>query len=121
MLGASDTKPQNYQHIGDFAADCKALIDDLRALPTHPKIFLCKPGPVDEQASAGTDNRRLIDAVIPIIESVAAERELSLIDMYASLGGRPNLFRNRVQPIGGEQWIGRSLRRRAESVYRSDL
>jgi hypothetical protein len=109
MLGASDTTPVNSSHIDeDFAADCKKMIDDLAMLATRPRIFLCKPAPASARRNPGIDNRRLIESVIPIIESVARERELSLIDMYAALGGRPDLFKDQVDPAGSEEWMARA-------------
>ena len=45
-LGTNDTKPQNWKHADEYAADYEAMIDHFAALPAKPKIWLCSPAPV---------------------------------------------------------------------------
>ena len=44
-LGTNDSKPQNWQHGTEFAADLAALIDAFRALPGAPAVWVCRPVP----------------------------------------------------------------------------
>lgn len=108
MFGTNDTKPQNYAHIAEFAADCRRLIEELQALPTHPKVFLCKPVPVYGKGNYGIDEGRLREGVLPAIEQVAKEKGLPMIDMYAALSGKPELFKDNIHPTGGQAFMARA-------------
>lgn len=44
-LGTNDTKPQNWKYSDEFLSDYRAMITEMRNLPSHPKIYLCKPVP----------------------------------------------------------------------------
>ena len=40
-LGTNDTKPQNWKHGSQFAADYKAMIAAFRALDSKPEVYAC--------------------------------------------------------------------------------
>ena len=63
-LGTNDTKPQNWKHSAEYAADYKAMIDHFAALPTKPKIWLCSPAPV-YQTRWGISEKGVVEGVIP--------------------------------------------------------
>ena len=44
-LGGNDSKPQNWKFKGEFAADTRAMIESLRALPAKPRVLVCLPMP----------------------------------------------------------------------------
>jgi lysophospholipase L1-like esterase len=108
MLGTNDTKPENYKHIDRFEQDGRDLLDDLATLPAKPKVFLCKPVPVYGDGNWGIDNGRLTEGVIPHLEAVARDRHLPLVDMYAALSDKPELFKDNVHPIGGQLPMARA-------------
>ncbi len=117
MLGTNDTKPHNYAHIKDFAGELTAMVDELSKLESKPKVFLCKPVPVYGQGAFGIDNGRLLEGVIPAIERVATDKDLPLIDMYATMSNKPELFKDNVHPLGG----GRMMAAAAISSLRANL
>ncbi len=57
MLGTNDTKPRNWKHEDDFVADYKAMIKELSALASKPKIYLCSPVPA-YPGNFGIDDER---------------------------------------------------------------
>ena len=103
MLGTNDTKPQNYKFLADWSGDYRKLIDSFAALETKPKVYLCLPVPVYYDGNWGIDDGRLTAGVIPAIRKVAEQAGLPLIDLYAALSNRPDLFyKDNVHPIGGQ-------------------
>ena len=98
-LGTNDTKPQNWKHSKDFKSDLIALVKELQALESKPKIFLCKPVPV-YQTRWGINDKTVKEGVIPIVEAVAKEMKLGLIDLYTVLSNKPELFPDKVHPNG---------------------
>jgi lysophospholipase L1-like esterase len=97
MLGTNDSKPQNWAHKDEFAADYKALIASYAALDSHPKIYLCLPAP-DFPGNWGITEDVIHNEVAPKIATLAEELHLPLIDMHAALAGRGELFADHVHP-----------------------
>ncbi len=108
MLGTNDTKPKNYAHIANAAADLGAMIDELNALASQPRIILCKPVPVIGAGNFGIDNMRLNEGVLPVIHQVATERKLPIVDMNAALQGKDEMFKDRVHPRGAQDLMAKS-------------
>jgi len=97
MLGANDSKPQNWRFNHQFASDYKGLIEKFSALDSKPKIFICLPTPVLGNGSyninsAGVRQER------PMIERVAKEENTGLIDMHAVFAGKDALIPDHVHP-----------------------
>jgi hypothetical protein len=109
MLGTNDTKPANYKHIDDFEKDLLALVDELRALPSKPAILLLNPAPVYGAGNFGIDNERLEAGVLPAIERAGKARELTVVDVNTALHDKPELFKDRVHPVGGQEHIVRAI------------
>lgn len=94
-LGTNDSKPENWRFRDWFAGDLRGMIDHFAALPSKPRIWLCKPAPVVD-GRLGIDAEVVRSEVIPIIERVAKERSLEMIDLYEALRGKPELFADGV-------------------------
>ena len=78
-LGTNDSKPKNWQYGSEFASDMQHMLDTLKALPTHPRIFLTTPIPALN--SLGTINKEAIsNEICPIIKDLAKKNECELID-----------------------------------------
>lgn len=97
LLGTNDTKPQNWKHADDFADDYKALIKELSALDSKPKICLCTPVPA-YPANYGIDDAIIKAEVKPRIEQIGGDAMLRVIDLYTALSGKPELFPDKVHP-----------------------
>jgi lysophospholipase L1-like esterase len=109
-LGTNDTKPYNWDHKADFVDDCLALIDRFQSLDTHPKIWLCTPAPAFP-GDWGIDDGRIREEVIPLLEEVAAKKQLPIIDCYTPLVGCGEWFPDMVHPDT------RGTLRIAETIY----
>jgi len=97
MLGTNDTKPQNWKHKDEFAADYKALVTSFKTLESRPQIFVCRPCPVPEPGNFGITEAN-VKLEIPMIDKLAEEEKLEVIDMHAALEATPNLLPDRVHP-----------------------
>lgn len=96
-LGTNDSKPQNWKFQGDYGNDLRALVDHFRSLPSKPRIWLCKPVPV-ARTRWGISEKTVKGEVIPIIEEVARDRKLPIIDLFAALDKHRDLFPDGVHP-----------------------
>lgn len=91
MLGTNDSKYHNWKDSERFRNDYLAMIDELRAIPTHPVIFLCLP-PKPSQIRFGINDSTIVAGIIPVIESFRGRRWLDIIDTYSPFDGHPELF-----------------------------
>ena len=96
-LGTNDSKPQNWKHKGQYAADLAALADHFASLPTQPKIWLCKPAPVYRDRW-GINEKTVKGEVIPLLEGVAKKKKLPIIDLYKALSGIKQHFPDGIHP-----------------------
>ena len=97
MLGTNDTKPQNWVHNDEFYADYKDLIESFKTLDSKPRIFICRPTPVPAPGRFGINETNL-QVEMPIIDKLAADESVDIIDMHAALLDKPNLQPDHVHP-----------------------
>jgi len=97
MLGTNDTKPWNWRHKDDFAADYKEMVERFEHLPSKPRVFCCLPPPVPGKGNYGI-NETGIDAEIPLIREVAKDTAAGTVNMHAALERKPELLPDRVHP-----------------------
>lgn len=96
-LGTNDTKPQNWKYADEFYADYKAMVDELKALSSHPKIFVCKPVPA-YGVRWGINDSIVVNGVIPVVTKLAKKEKLTVIDLYKPLSGKAELFPDQIHP-----------------------
>ncbi len=96
-LGTNDTKPQNFAHAADFATDLRDLAKSFLDLDSKPRVFLCRPVPVIGQGNFRITEENL-QKFMPVLDAVAKELNLGIIDMYEALDGKPELIPDRVHP-----------------------
>lgn len=96
-LGTNDTKPQNWKYSGEFLSDFRAMVNELKALATHPQIYLCKPVPAYGNRW-GINDSIIVHGVIPEVEKLGREENLTVIDLYTALSGKPALFPDQIHP-----------------------
>lgn len=93
-LGGNDARPENWTHVKDaFVPDLKELVGIYRALPSHPKVFVCLPLPRFDSARTNLDL-----AVLPLVKQAAREAQASVIDLYSLFDLRPELLPDKVHP-----------------------
>jgi lysophospholipase L1-like esterase len=98
MLGTNDTKPRNWEaHSGEFVGDYKELIASFEALPSKPRIWICKPVP-SFPGNWDIADKVLVEEINPKIEQVAKETGVGLIDMHAAHAGDADLYPDKVHP-----------------------
>ena len=86
-LGTNDSKPQNWDtHKGEFEGDLKWMIDTLQTIVPKPRIVLCTPIPAWKNAAGqdpfGIRGPVIKDEIIPILNKVAKEKGLAVIDLH---------------------------------------
>ena len=114
MLGTNDSKEYNRSHIKkEFEGDLKKMLKALKALPSQPRIYLCKPTPVYENGWTISESV-ITGEIVPILEKVARKEKLEgVIDLHAALEGHPEmLLDDGVHPNAA------GVRKMAETVAR---
>jgi lysophospholipase L1-like esterase/pimeloyl-ACP methyl ester carboxylesterase len=96
-LGTNDTKPMNWKFGSEFYVDYKAMVKELKSLSSHPQIFVCKPVPA-YAIQWGINDSIIVHGVIPTVEKLAKEEKLQVIDLYAPLSGKTELFPDHIHP-----------------------
>jgi len=97
MLGTNDTKPQNWRFKAQFVPDYLGLIARIQALDSKPRILLCTP-PFSPRTDPSGINEPAVLEEIPMIESIAKESRLLLIDIHGATAGKPALFPDGIHP-----------------------
>ncbi|MCS5626686.1 MAG: hypothetical protein NZ935_03815, partial [Planctomycetes bacterium] len=79
------------------------------ALPSRPKIWLCKPVPVYKDRW-GITEKVVKGEVIPLLEGVAKKKKLPIIDLYKALSGAREHFPDGVHPnVKGAEILARAV------------
>ena len=97
-LGTNDSKPQNWKYKNEFEKDYKDFIASFSKLGSHPRIYLCKPVPVFLTDNSSISASVVSGEIIPIIEKIAKEENLPLIDLYTPFIGKEYLVPDKVHP-----------------------
>lgn len=97
MLGTNDTKPQNWKHKDQYAADYKDMVGRFAKLASKPRIFVCLPPPVPGKGNYGI-NEEGVQEEMPAIKKIATDEGTGLLDMHAALADHPELLPDRVHP-----------------------
>ena len=93
MLGTNDAAWKDTDKMTtEYTADCRAMIDLFLNLPSKPRLWVCMPPPL---IPGRQDHRmnNLRNVLTPIVEKIAKEKKVGLIDMYTTLNGRPEFSR----------------------------
>ena len=100
MLGTNDTKPQNW-NAAQYRQDYQTMIRELKALDSHPDIFLCYP-PTVVTDRWGINEQGVVNDVIPIIDDLASREWLDVIDTHRATRNMPqNYLDDGVHPNAG--------------------
>jgi acyl-CoA thioesterase I len=108
-LGTHDSKPQNWIYGEEFEGDYRAFVQSFKKLSGSHKIFICTPVPVFKELE-GIEAGIVTDEIVPSVKNVAMAEKVSLIDLYTSLAGKPELFPDGVHPnAAGEKLIAENV------------
>ncbi len=115
-LGTNDSKPKNWdKHAKEFRTDLQQMIDELKALPSKPRIILCDPIRCVAPVKPGYDNQ-IRDSIIqgeitPVINKVAKKNKLEVIDLRPVLDyTKDDLQRDGIHPTAkGDKKLARAV------------
>lgn len=111
MLGTNDTKPQNWHTPEAFAADYHDLLAKFKALPQPPQIFICRPVLVVADGRYGI-RESVVQQEMPVIDAIAREEKVGLIDQYATFVGHEATLEDHVHPnVEGANLMARTVYR----------
>jgi acyl-CoA thioesterase-1 len=96
-LGTNDSKPQNWKHKAEYVADYVALIKSFQELESKPTVWVCYPVPA-YPGRWGITDKVMKEEVMPLIDKVAKEAGVRIIDLYAALSNKKDMFPDRVHP-----------------------
>lgn len=97
MLGTNDTKVQNWNFKDTFVADYTKLVASFQSLESKPLIYVCRPCPVPGNGGYGI-NEAGIQEQIPLVDKLAKDMGLGVMDMHAALEATPELLPDHVHP-----------------------
>jgi lysophospholipase L1-like esterase len=113
MLGTNDSKTHNWVHKKDFSGDLKKMLGALKALPSQPKIYLCKPTPVSDNGWTISEDI-ITGEIVPLLEKAVTKEKLAgIIDLHAALEGHPEMIQD-----DGVHPNAQGVRKMAETVAR---
>lgn len=96
MLGTNDVKPENWNE-KDFEESCNLMISELKALPSHPEIFICHPATVHGDRW-GIKDSTIVAGAMPVIKRVAFRHGLEIIDIHKATAAYANHFPDFIHP-----------------------
>jgi len=97
MLGTNDA--HTYQSTDNFENDYETLVADYQSLPGDQQIILVKPPPIYEN-NLELSGTKLTEDVIPLIEQVANDLSVPVLDVNTALTNHPEYFADGVHPNG---------------------
>lgn len=95
-LGTNDSKSFNWKP-AQYKAAYTDMIDQFRAMPSHPEIYMLTPAKAYSSAYSINDNN-IVMGVIPIIRQVAFEKGVNVIDMYTATTAMAANFPDGIHP-----------------------
>ena len=96
-LGTNDSKPQNWKHKAEYVADYVALVRSFQELESKPMVWVCYPAPA-YPGRWGITDKVMKEEVVPLIDKVSKEAGVRIIDLYAALSNKKEMFPDRVHP-----------------------
>jgi acyl-CoA thioesterase I len=104
ILGANDSKPQNWDPAGkpkndqQYLKDYRAMVDHFLALSSKPTVYAAFPLATGNSPCCSIRGDVIHDQQIPLIKQVAMEKHLPLIDLNTPTSGHPEYFGDGVHP-----------------------
>lgn len=96
-MGTNDSKASNWQYKDDFVKDYVEFINSLKNLGSHPTVYICKPLPAYPN-TMNISGTVIHDEILPLIDEIAAQTGVSVIDLYTPLEGKPSYLYDAVHP-----------------------
>ena len=97
-LGGNDAKAINRVYMNEFVKDCSDMVKSFKSLPSKPRIILMLPFVSFETDSNQIWDPVIVNDIIPIIQQVAYNEDIEVLDMHSLLINRPDLFPDKIHP-----------------------
>jgi MYXO-CTERM domain-containing protein len=104
ILGANDSKPQNWDPTNkpkndqQYLKDYRAMVDHFLGLPSKPVVYAAFPLATGNNPCCSIRGGVIRDQQIPLIKQVAMEKHLPIIDLNTPTSGHPEYFGDGVHP-----------------------
>ncbi len=95
-LGTNDSKDYQWNQ-QQYERDYQAMIDTLKALPSHPAIYLCTPIRAFRD-KWGITETVIANGVIPSIQKMAQKNGLTVIDLHSLLTDPADMTADMIHP-----------------------
>lgn len=95
-LGSNDSKPQNW-NAEKYESDYREMVDLLQALPSKPTVILIRSVPAFSDAF-GISNKVILGEIVPIVDRIAADEHLTVVDAYNALLNHGDMFPDGIHP-----------------------
>ncbi|MDF7809080.1 GDSL-type esterase/lipase family protein [Pontiellaceae bacterium B12219] len=97
-LGTNDTRPRNIgEHKAEFVSNYVELIRSFQTLKSKPTVWICRPAPI-YTAHKGMTDEVLHREIFPLVDEVAKQAGVNVIDLNTPLVGKPELFSDGLHP-----------------------
>lgn len=96
-FGTNDSKKQNWRYKSEFTSDYTSLIRSFQQLSSSPRIYMCVPPPAFN-TNFDVDPTVLKNEIMPLVNAIAKENNIELIDLYTPLVGKDSLFVDGIHP-----------------------
>jgi lysophospholipase L1-like esterase len=103
LLGTNDSKPWCWEFKAEFIPDYIAMIDTFLAINPDAQIYLCNPPPAFS-VQWGIRDSIITTDIIPMINQIAVEKELPVIDFYMPFIDKRALFPDDIHPSKEGCW-----------------
>jgi len=98
MLGTNDSKPINWNNYkNEFEKDYNKMILNFQQLKSKPKIYIGLPPPVIKNRW-GIQKEIVEGELMEILNRIATENNLELIDFYSMLENRDEMIPDNIHP-----------------------
>ncbi len=97
LLGTNDSIPVNWRYKSNYIKDYIALINSFKRIDSNPNIWICYPVPVYSKPLS-TSDRIIRNEIIPMINMIASQTNVKIIDLYKPFSNKQHLFPDFVHP-----------------------
>ncbi|WP_026063459.1 GDSL-type esterase/lipase family protein, partial [Pedobacter arcticus] len=109
-LGTNDSKLVNRKYLNQFVDDYRELIKSFQKLKSKPRVVLLKPITVFSVDTSGISDKPISSIMIPVIERLAFEGNLEIIDLHSLFKDKEVLMPDKVHPNAeGANFIAKRL------------
>lgn len=110
-LGTNDSKQINREQMVDFVADYKDMVHTFQSLKSKPKVVLLLPVKAFSDTQFGISGTYLKERLIPMVQQVAYEERLELLDLYSLFADKEALLADKIHPnAAGDGFIAERLK-----------